>query len=553
MSLMALKRTITKFGVPIGIVLGIFMIIGVVLPGLGMNLGGAAAQPTEKAEVEKPAAMVGEVPVSRRMLDDAVEGQVQQQRMYGAPTPTPAMMAQMRTDVLESAKSEAALLNLAKASNINPSAEDITRMREDVWAKSERGKYASALGLKADATDSEIDAALVKQNPGASILRIKQGYPEDRLRLMASQTALLNKYKSEIKADAATVKQNYSEIKVRHILIASGKNGLPEGQARERATKLLAELKADVNKMPALAGQYSDDPGSKKKGGLYDWAPASRYVPEFSQAALKAGVGKLYPEIVPTPYGFHIVKNEGIRAGKDMPKDFDKNSQKYVDEYKQTLASSKLQSAVQKAKEVVKVDITDPALKADQLQVESQTAMNKTLRDAKLMQALVELGKVDKKSDPLGHVPLQKASIYETLDRPKESAAAYIESLDYRNTIEARIMAARQYLKVKDSKSAVEQLEKAGELPVSDITTQIQIAQMLKEAGRADLSKAAFAKAQDLQKRMADAMKRQMEEAKAKASASGPGGSLIPTTENPAPITGAPTPPDATNPPTVKP
>lgn len=68
-----------------------------------------------------------------------------------------------------------------------------------------------------------------------------------------------------------------------------------------------------------LAKEFSDDPGSKDKGGLYENVTAGMFMPEFEKAALALEPGQISPNLVPTTYGFHIIKLEkkGETKGAD--------------------------------------------------------------------------------------------------------------------------------------------------------------------------------------------------------------------------------------------
>ncbi|RXZ83362.1 peptidylprolyl isomerase [Paenibacillaceae bacterium] len=85
-------------------------------------------------------------------------------------------------------------------------------------------------------------------------------------------------------------------VKVSHILVEN----------KEEADAILAELKngADFAK---LAAEKSIDPGSKDNGGVYDFFPRGTMVPEFEEAAFGMKNGEL-SDVVPTDYGFHIIK-----------------------------------------------------------------------------------------------------------------------------------------------------------------------------------------------------------------------------------------------------
>jgi hypothetical protein len=66
----------------------------------------------------------------------------------------------------------------------------------------------------------------------------------------------------------------------------------------------------------ALAKEFSEDPGSKDKGGLYENVPQGQMVPEFEQAALALEPGQVSPNLVETKFGYHIIKLE--KKGPDM-------------------------------------------------------------------------------------------------------------------------------------------------------------------------------------------------------------------------------------------
>jgi parvulin-like peptidyl-prolyl isomerase len=64
-----------------------------------------------------------------------------------------------------------------------------------------------------------------------------------------------------------------------------------------------------------LAKEYSEDPGSKDKGGEYEF-PRGQMVPEFEAAAFSLGTNQV-SDIITTRFGFHIIKlSEKIPARK---------------------------------------------------------------------------------------------------------------------------------------------------------------------------------------------------------------------------------------------
>ena len=95
------------------------------------------------------------------------------------------------------------------------------------------------------------------------------------------------------------------KIDASHILIAV-KDPSKDEEARAKAAGILKRAKAGEN-FAELAKKYSDDPGSKDRGG--DLGPFGRgtMAKEFEDAAYRLKPGE-FSDLVKTPYGYHIIK-----------------------------------------------------------------------------------------------------------------------------------------------------------------------------------------------------------------------------------------------------
>ncbi len=97
---------------------------------------------------------------------------------------------------------------------------------------------------------------------------------------------------------------------------------------KTKAEEILQRAKSGED-FAALANEFSDDPGNQgadgtKQGGLYKDVSKGRMVAPFEEAALKLEAGEVAPEVVPTDFGFHIIKLErklGPSATKNDEKD----------------------------------------------------------------------------------------------------------------------------------------------------------------------------------------------------------------------------------------
>jgi peptidyl-prolyl cis-trans isomerase D len=98
--------------------------------------------------------------------------------------------------------------------------------------------------------------------------------------------------------------QTPERVHASHILLNTG--GKDEAAVRKQAEELLAKIKGGAD-FAELAKKYSEDPGSKDKGGDLDFFPRGQMVPEFENAAFSMQPGQV-SDLVKTQYGFHIIK-----------------------------------------------------------------------------------------------------------------------------------------------------------------------------------------------------------------------------------------------------
>ncbi|HVK02305.1 MAG TPA: peptidylprolyl isomerase [Armatimonadaceae bacterium] len=510
MSLMAINRGFKKYGTVLGAILAFILIVGVVLSGMGSNLGGGGGGPMSPEAAEgETVATVGDAKVSQAQLDRIVDNLMQQQAMFGqSARPQPAEVPGLRLRALDSIKEQQAVLAAAAANGVRIGASEINATREKAWQQL-RARYAETLGLKADASDADINVALNKQNPGLTVSVLKQqALPDEAVRIQAAAEGLEAKFRQDIKPTESEVRQGLSDMKVRHILVKFGEGALPEAQAKAKAEKLLAAVKADPSKMGDLAKQNTDDPGSKATGGVYDWPPDQRanIVPEFKDALKKLKPEETYPELVrvvnPGYSGFHIIRLEDVKQGASFPKDFEKEKQKYIEEYASAAARDKVNAAVMAALPSVKVEVTDPLMIAARSLQEASTVTDKTAREAKLNAALADLGKVKKEDDPQGIAPSMKAMIYSQMDKSAEAVAAFKEALTYRNSVETRLALAGLLAKQKDTAGVKAQLAEVEKLAVTEPMLYFQIGSLYDQIGDKAKGEAARKKAGELFERM---------------------------------------------------
>ena len=98
------------------------------------------------------------------------------------------------------------------------------------------------------------------------------------------------------------------KIKASHLLIGyhNAEDNIDSAAAKIKADSILAALNAGAS-FEELVAKYSDDPGSKEKGGDLGYFERRMMVKEFDEAAFKMEVGQI-SGLVQTNFGYHIIK-----------------------------------------------------------------------------------------------------------------------------------------------------------------------------------------------------------------------------------------------------
>lgn len=116
----------------------------------------------------------------------------------------------------------------------------------------------------------------------------------------------------EIQVSEEEIMAEYNQDKtatVRHILLKTqGMNDSAKQETYQKAEDILAKAKAGED-FAELAKKYSEDPGSKESGGLYNDFGRGQMVQSFEDASFNTPIGEL-SDIVETTYGYHIIKVE---------------------------------------------------------------------------------------------------------------------------------------------------------------------------------------------------------------------------------------------------
>jgi peptidyl-prolyl cis-trans isomerase C len=244
------------------------------------------------------------------------------------------------------------------------------------------------LTQKATAEDKKLTQELVDENiaaarrdapsPEAFDAKIKaSGMTLDQVRARAYEEQLARRVLERdttngVTISDATAKNFYDEnptkfkqpeeVRVAHILISTQtpmtQQPLPPEQKKEKE-KLAKSLRARAvqgEDFAMLVKQYSDDPGSRDKGGEYTF-PRNQMVPEFEAAAFSLKTNQI-SDIVETQFGYHIIKLLEKFPAKHLPfTEVDSKIKEYLVEKK---AEDALPAYLEKIKAEANVALIDP-------------------------------------------------------------------------------------------------------------------------------------------------------------------------------------------------
>lgn len=118
-------------------------------------------------------------------------------------------------------------------------------------------------------------------------------------------TVLKNISVSDQEVEQACTGDRYATV--RHILMSTqNKSDSAKAETRKKMENVQkrAQKGEDFSK---LAKQYSEDPGSKNNGGLYEKFERGSMVQPFDSLAFSLPLGSV-SEVFETPYGYHVMK-----------------------------------------------------------------------------------------------------------------------------------------------------------------------------------------------------------------------------------------------------
>ncbi|MFS8933498.1 SurA N-terminal domain-containing protein [Cupriavidus taiwanensis] len=137
--------------------------------------------------------------------------------------------------------------------------------------------------------------------------------------LAASQAVTPEELKSYYESNIARFRVD-EQRRASHILISAPKDA-PAAQrqaAKDKATKLLEEVRKQPDSFAEVARKNSQDPGSAAKGGDLGFMGRGALVKPFEDAMYALKEGQV-SDVVETDFGYHIIKLTGTKPAETRP------------------------------------------------------------------------------------------------------------------------------------------------------------------------------------------------------------------------------------------
>ncbi|HZW14514.1 MAG TPA: SurA N-terminal domain-containing protein [Noviherbaspirillum sp.] len=164
-----------------------------------------------------------------------------------------------------------------------------------------------------------------------------------------------------------------------HILIKTGKDmpAAEKAAAKEKAERLLIQVRKNSADFAKLAKENSDDPGSAERGGDLDFFGRGMMVKPFEDAAFALKEGEI-SNVVESDFGYHIIQLTGIKPA--TAKNLDEVKGQIAAEIKKQLAAKKFAEMAEQFTNLVyeQSDSLKPVAEKLGLKIETAAGLTRT-------------------------------------------------------------------------------------------------------------------------------------------------------------------------------
>lgn len=332
-----------------------------------LQASAAAPAPPDSAAPAKPAPKAGDLfpdvivakgkgfEIKRNQLDDAMVSIKSAFASRGQDLP-PDEMNRLEQQVLDRLIQIQILMGKATDSDKAAGKEICTKRIDAIRTRAGSDEALNRQLISVGTTQADLKAKMTEESTAQVVL-------ERELKINVTEDDVKKFYD-----DNPSKFEQPETVRASHILIGTrdpntNKDLSDEQKAakKKKAEDILKRARAGED-FAKLAKEYSEDPGSKDKGGEYTFA-RGQMVPEFEAAAFSLKTNEI-SDIVTTQYGYHIIKlSEKIPAKKVELAKVASDVKDYLKQQQMQKRQQELQDYLEKIKKDSAVEIMDDNLK----------------------------------------------------------------------------------------------------------------------------------------------------------------------------------------------
>ena len=225
------------------------------------------------------------------------------------PRKSPDQFRELQNETLQNLISQKILLAKAEEDSVVVDERQVDQVLED---------QINAM-LQRVGSEDELEKQL-----GMGISKIKRNYRDDVRKNLKVEMLRNTKYQQinitrrEVEEFYRTMQDSLPEMKetvdISHILMTVKAGTSSEQQSQEKIKQLQQRVKAGED-FAELCRQFSEDPGSRARGGELGLIQRGDFVPEFEEIAFLLEPGE-YSDIVKTRFGYHLIQCIDRRGDK---------------------------------------------------------------------------------------------------------------------------------------------------------------------------------------------------------------------------------------------
>ncbi|MEJ2503809.1 MAG: peptidylprolyl isomerase [Gemmatimonadota bacterium] len=260
--------------------------------------------------VDRIVAVVGDSVI----LASDVDEQIERLRAFGQPVPTdPDQLEEIRQRELQALVNELLIVQAAARDSLILPEQDVQTQVDAAVAQQERnlgGRAQFQAALASEGMSLDQYRSMIEQSVRRS--GIRQQYEALLQRDRRPPPVSEREIREFFEARRGEIGSRPATIEFEQVVITPEASDSAKARALAEAQEALQAL-AEGEDFETVARRYSDDLGTRERGGDLGWFERGRMVPAFERVAFALRPGQT-SGIVETDFGYHIIQIERVRG-----------------------------------------------------------------------------------------------------------------------------------------------------------------------------------------------------------------------------------------------